>query len=111
MSRVMSVLVLGLLTLLTAGCQQTTDPFKGCVEVKGTVDPAAPGFIVSYQSGVDPIATTARLETKYTFSANNVYTALPGFSAQLSTAALSGVRCESAVSAISYNGVATTATH
>src|SRR5450759_1729857 len=82
---------------------------NGCVEVTGTFNPAAPGFIVSYQSGVDPVATTARLETKYTFSASHVYTALPGFSAQLSTAALSGIRCESTVSAITRDGVGTIA--
>jgi hypothetical protein len=109
MWRVMSVLVLSLLTLIAMGCQRSTAPLNGCVEVTGTFNPAAPGFIVSYQSGVDPVTTTARLETKYTFSASHVYTALPGFSAQLSTAALSGIRCESTVSAITHDGVGTIA--
>lgn len=107
MRHVMSVPVLGLLTLVATGCERSTAPLNGCVEVKGTFDPAAPGFIVSYQRGVDPVATTARLEKKYTFSASHVYTALPGFSAQLSTAALSGIRCELTVSSISHDGVAT----
>jgi hypothetical protein len=103
MLRVMSVFVLGLLTLVATSCQRSTAP----VEVEGTFNPAAPGFIVRYHSGVDPVATTARLEKKYTFSASHVYTALPGFSAQLSTAALSGIRRESAVSSITHDGVAT----
>ena len=103
MWRVMSVFVLGLLTLVATSCQRSTAP----VEVEGTFNPAAPGFIVRYHSGVDPVATTARLEKKYTFSATHVYTALPGFSAQLSTAALSGIRRESTVSSITHDGVAT----
>ena len=106
MSRVMSVLVLGLSILVATGCQQSTDP----VDVTGTFDPAAPGFIVRYHSGVDPVATTAQLEKKYAFSASHVYTALPGFSAQLSAAALSGIRFESTVSSIAHDGVATFAT-
>jgi hypothetical protein len=103
MWRVMSVLVLGLLTLVATSCQPSTAP----VEVKGTFNPAAPGFIVRYHSGVDPVATTAQLEKKYTFSASHVYTALPGFSAELSATALSGIQRESTVLSIAHNGVAT----
>ena len=110
MSRVMSVLVLGLMTVSGAGCQRSTAPLDGCVDVKGDFNPAAPGFIVSYQSGVDPVATTARLETKYAFSANYVYTGLPGFAAQLSNSALSGIRCERVVASVSHDGIGTIAT-
>ncbi len=110
MSRVMSVLAGTLIALPIAGCQRSTAPLS-CVQVKGVFDPAAPGFIVSYQSGVDAIATTAALETKYAFSASHVYTALPGFSAQLSNAALSGVRCDPVVAGISHDAIGTIAIH
>jgi hypothetical protein len=106
MVRVLSVLALGLITVAGAGCKRTTDPLNGCVEVKGDFNPAAPAFIVSYQSGVDPVATTARLERKYEFSARHVYTALPGFAAELSTSALAGVRCEAVVASIEHDGIA-----
>lgn len=111
MSRGMSGLAFGVMTLLWTACQRSTAPFNSCVEVKGNFVPAAPGFIVSYKSGVDPVTTTALLETKYAFSASHVYTALPGFAAQLSNAALSGVRCEPSVAAISRDGIGTVATH
>ena len=113
MSRKMSVLALGVMTLGSMACQRSTASDSpdglhvpsGCVEVKGTFNPAAPGFIVSYQSGVDPISTTAELEGKYAFSAKHVYTALPGFAAELSNTALAGVRCESVVASMSYDAV------
>lgn len=106
MSRKMSVLALGVMTLGSMACQRSTAP-SGCVDVQGTFNPAAPAFIVSYQSGVDPIATTAELEAKYGFSARHVYTVLPGFAAQLSNTALAGVRCEPVVASMSYDGVGT----
>ena len=111
MPRVMSVFALGLIMLVSAGCAGSTDPLKGCVEVKGDFNPAAPGFIVSYQTGVDPVETTTRLEAKYAFSARHVYTALPGFAAQLGDAALAGVRCEAAAASISRDGIVTFAAH
>jgi len=110
MSRVLSVFALGTITMVYAGCQRTTAPLDACVQVSGNFDPRAPGFIVDYKSAVDPLATTTRLEMKYGFSATHVYTALPGFAARLSNAALSGVRCESVVAAISHDGIATIAT-
>jgi hypothetical protein len=103
----MSVLVLGLISVSGAGCQRSTAPLGACVDVKGAFNPAAPGFIVSYQRGVDPVATTKLLEIKYAFSAKFVYTNLPGFAAQLSNASLSGIRCERAVAAISHDGIGT----
>ena len=109
MSRVMAVGILGLLTLVAGGCQPTADPLSGCVEVQGTFNPAAPAFIVFYHSGVDPVAETSRLETKYNFSAGYRYKALLGFSAELSAAAVAGIRCESTVSTISHGGLVTTA--
>lgn len=110
MSRVSSVLALGVITLAGAGCNRITDALNDCVDVKGEFNPAAPAFIVDYQSGVDPVATTARLEKKYSFSARHVYTALPGFAAELSTSALSGVRCEAVVAAIEHDGTVGLAT-
>jgi hypothetical protein len=105
MTRVMSVVVLGFSAIVLAGCDHSTDPFADCVEVTGTFEPAAPGFIVFYHSGVDPVSTTAQLEAKYGFSASIVYDALSGFAAELSPAALSGVRCEPVVRSIGHDGL------
>jgi hypothetical protein len=110
MKRVLSVLAIGLITLSGAGCRRSTAPLDGCVDVNGNFDPAAPGFIVSYQSGVDPVATTERLEIKYAFSAKYVYTVLPGFAAQLRSSALAGIRCERVVASIEHDAVGTIAT-
>ena len=115
MIRVMSVIVFVVGAIAAEGCGRTTeplttDPLPTCLDVKGNFDLGAPGFIVSYQSGVDPIATTKQLQTKYGFAATHVYTALPGFSAQLTTAALVGVSCERSVASISHDGVARFAT-
>jgi len=122
MSSRMSVLAVGLMTLASVGCERITaptpprsvqaplnGPLNGCIDVKGSFNPAAPGFIVTYRNGVDPVATTAALETKYAFTAEHVYTALAGFAARLSITALAGVRCESVVASISYDGIATIA--
>jgi hypothetical protein len=109
MTRVLSVAVVGFLAVAVAGCQLITDPANGCMDVKGTFDPAAPGVLIEYQKGVDPVATTAELEAKYDFHASHVYTALAGFSAQLSASALAGVSCESSVALIEHDGVATLA--
>lgn len=103
MSRVMSAFVLGLITIIGASCQRSTGPRDGCVEVRGRFDPAAPGFIVSYHNGVDPVATTARLATKYAFTAKHVYAVLPGFAAELSDRAVVGIRCEPEVAAIEHD--------
>ena len=105
MARVMAVLVAGLLTLVAGACQPSTVRLNECVDVGGSFNPAAPGFVVFYHSGVDPVATTSRLETKYAFSASFVYKSIPGFAAELSTAALSGIRCEPTVSSIEHGAV------
>ncbi len=115
MMRVRSVILFVVCAMAAEGCRRTTepltsDPLPTCLDVKGNFDSGAPGFIVSYQSGVDPIATTRQLETKYGFAATHVYTALPGFSAQLTTEALVGVSCEASVASISRDGVARLAT-
>jgi len=107
--RVMSVVVLGVSALGAAGCRGSTAPFT-CRDVGGTFDPRAPKFIVSYQKGVDPTATTARLETKYGFTASNLYTAPPGFAAELSDRALTGVSCDPTVSSIWHDGLLTLGT-
>lgn len=83
-----------------------TDQGLGCVAVQGVFNPAAPGFIVEYVTGVDPVTTTARLSAKYSFAPTNIYTAPPGFAAELSAAALKGLQCEQGVVLIEHDGIA-----
>ena len=121
MIRVLFVIVVAVCALLAEGCrveQLTTEPppptppdLRGtCLAVQGTFDPRAPGFIVTFKTGVDPITTTKDLESKYRFKATYVYTALAGFAAQLSSAAVVGVSCEQSVASMSYVSVARLAT-
>lgn len=102
MDRAKSFFVLSLITLVSAGCKDI-GPFRDCVEVTGSFDAAAPGYLVAYEAGVDAIATTAQLETKHGFTASHVWPTVPGFGAQLSTSALAGLRCESVVARIRHN--------
>lgn len=69
----------------------------------GSYDPAAPGYIVMFRAGTDAAAETARLAQKYGFTTGPALEILPGFSAELTPAALAGVRCESTVLRVTYN--------
>jgi hypothetical protein len=63
-------------------------------------------FIIEYKAGTDPVATTAMLSAKYSFSAKQLYTAPPGFAAELSTAAVKGLQCEPSVKLIEHDAIA-----
>jgi hypothetical protein len=107
MRLLMSVLVV----ITVSSCKKpleriTEPPMDGCLPIKGTFNPSAPAFIVEYKSGVDPVVTTAALGAKYSFSPIHVYTALPGFAAELSTQAVKGVSCEPSVAVIEHDGLA-----
>jgi hypothetical protein len=96
-----------LATLPLASCRL---PFglgdDSCVEVQGTFDSRAPGYIVGFKSGVPVRETTDALAAKYGFTPKFVYEGPPrGFAAQVSDAALQGLRCESVVRVIEHDGV------
>jgi hypothetical protein len=87
-----------------ASCRGILD--DTCVEVQGTFDPRAPGYIVGYEAGVPVQATTSALAAKYGFTPTYVWdTGAPGFAAPLTDAAVEGLRCESAVKRIEHDGV------
>jgi hypothetical protein len=95
-------------TLPLASCRL---PFgsgdDGCVEVQGTFDARAPGYIVGFRSGVPVRETTDALAAKYGFTPTYVYEGPPrGFAAQVSDATLDGLRCEPVVKVIEHNGLA-----
>jgi hypothetical protein len=73
--------------------------------IDGQLDQRAPAFIIEYKPGTDFIATTAMLSVKYSFTAKFLYTAPPGFAAELSAAAVNGLQCEPAVKLIEHDGV------
>lgn len=79
--------------------------------VYGTLDPASPGFIVTYRSGTDPAAETSRLAAWYGFTPRHVYQTLPGFAARLSPEAVRGLRCEPTIVHLTYDGRAGFATN
>jgi hypothetical protein len=76
-----------------------------CVEVQGTFDTRAPGYIVAFDAGVPAQETTNVLAARYGFTPAYVYASPPGFAAQLTDAALAGLRCESVVKAIEHDAV------
>jgi hypothetical protein len=95
------------ISVLVSACHGTTEPAGACVAVQGQLDPRAPGFIIEYKTGTDPVATTAMLSAKYFFTAKFLYTAPPGFAADLSAAAVKGLQCEPAVKLIEHDGIMT----
>ena len=100
---------IGLLAI-TAGCQAVSDPvWERCAQpapLLGRYEPAAPGFIVEYRDGVDAVAETGRLASKYDFTPTHVYTAaLHGFAATLTSDVVAGLRCEESVAYVEHDGV------
>jgi hypothetical protein len=104
MRLLMSVFAIG---VLVSACHSATEPTGACVAVLGQFDPRAPDFIIEYKTGTDPIATTSMLSAKYFFTAKFLYTAPPGFAADLSAAAVKGLQCEPAVKLIEHDAIMT----
>jgi hypothetical protein len=74
--------------------------------VLGKYDPAAPGFIVQYRDGIDAVAETSRLASKYGFTPTYVYSAaLRGFTASLTPDVVASLQCELSVANIEHDGV------
>jgi hypothetical protein len=71
MRLLMSVFAIG---VLVSSCRSATET-AGCLAVQGQFDPRAPAFIIEYKTGTDPVATTAMLSAKYSFTAKQLYTA------------------------------------
>ena len=60
-----------------------------------------------YKDGVEPVATTARLASKYNFTPSSVYAyALHGFAALLSAQTVSALRCEPEVAYVDEDAYA-----
>lgn len=101
---------IGVLVLTVNGCREVADPRPGlCAEpapVTGSLDPAAPGFIVGYREGVGVVSETDRLASKYGFTPSFVYTvAFRGFAAILTPDTVASLRCEASILSIEHNAV------
>jgi hypothetical protein len=102
-------MILGFVCILFTSCGHPSDqgPSFLCnnpAPLSGNFDPAAPGYIVLFNSGIDAQAETTRLSLLYGFQPENIYNAIGGFSASFSDDTLSHLRCEPSVLSISYNG-------
>ena len=99
--------------LLAAACQNSSGPQLSCLQpapLLGQANSMAPGYIVVYHPGVDPVAETSRLAARYGFTPTRLYTAaLLGFSASLTPTSVGGLRCEPSVSYMEHDGVGTIA--
>lgn len=74
----------------------------------GIRSPEAPGYIIVFRKGTHARRTLARLRRTYRFRVEHVFrNTLAGFSAQLSEAALAGIRCEPEVEYVEHNTVLT----
>jgi hypothetical protein len=73
--------------------------------LSGRRNPDAPDLIVLLHEGVDATMESERLGDIYDFTAQHVYTTLPGFSALIDEGNLPMFRCEPSVSAIERDAV------
>jgi hypothetical protein len=72
--------------------------------LRGTPDPAAPGYVVVFRDGTDVDAALAGLAREPGVEPHHVYrSALLGFSATLEPAALAAVRCHPAVDYVEHD--------
>lgn len=107
--------IFGFLVLILASgaCHDGTGPSLRCfdpVPLDRRADPESPVYIVMFRDGVDGAGETARLAAIHDFAPRHVYTSgTTGFSAELSEAALAGIRCERSVRSISPNDIVTIA--
>ena len=105
--------LLGSTLLLATACQNSSGPELSCLQpapLLGQANPIAPGYIVVYHPGVDPVTETSRLAARYGFTPTHLYTAaLLGFSASLTPTSVGGLRCEPSVSYMEHDGVGTIA--
>lgn len=95
--------------------QMDTNAFPACPEhlacanpapLYGEFDSRAPGVFVIFREGVDVLATTQALATKYGFVPTSVYEFAPhGFFAPLTPETVSAIRCEPPVLFVEYDAV------
>lgn len=79
---------------------------RSCLQVRGTFDARAPGYIVLYHEGVPVRATTDALAAKYGFTPKFTWeTAVQGFAAELGASAVEGLRCEATIRLIEHDGI------
>jgi hypothetical protein len=95
------------------GCSQELTPMQPSLDaaslscsspapLHGTKTTAL-GYIVVYKEGTNVQEMTQQLAKKYNFTPRHVYQyALLGFSAELSDAALAGIRCQPVVDYVSH---------
>ena len=103
--RLVSSVFVGL--VVATGCSSSTEPsLPGCLKVQGQFDARAPGYIIEYKQGTNPVTITDQLSRKYLFQPRFVYTAPPGFAALLSKQAVLGISCEPSVALIEHDGIA-----
>lgn len=73
----------------------------------GAYEPRAPGLIVAFHDSVDVATEVPRLAARFEFTPTHVYQyAIRGFAALLNPAAVAGIRCESTVASVEYDGLA-----
>jgi hypothetical protein len=93
------------------GCRGSTEPFLDrCPDPAPIEAPSSSDvpdeYSIDYRTGVDAQAETARLEKKYDFTAQNVYSySYPGFTAKLTADQLARIRCEPTILDVSRDHV------
>ncbi len=102
--------LLGIVPLIgTLACSNESRPrvlalCENPAPLTGEPEPGVSGYIVSFHDGADAEAETTRVEAQCGFEARSVFQVpSPGFSADLSPAALDCVRCEPVVRSVAPN--------
>jgi len=100
----LSVILAVSIAAVLSSCNNATSP--NCATVDGTFNPAYADIFVFYHTGVNAVATTDSLSSRYGFTPITVDTAVASFTmpAPQPASVLNGVRCEPSVWLIGYDG-------
>jgi hypothetical protein len=92
---ILTGILLSLFWLVGCG-KSSSDLCSNPTPVLGTFAPAAPGYLILYQDGVDAQTETSRLAALYGFQPTSVWS-FGGFAATFSGNVLEHLRCEPSI--------------
>jgi hypothetical protein len=69
----------------------------------GQLDPSAPGYLFTFEQGVNTTAEVERLSGEYSIEVTAVFDAVGGFAATMPEEAMQQLRCERSIARVEYN--------
>lgn len=106
-TRCLASLMVSITALVTVGCSSDAQEGPFCdmpAPLHGQFDPDAPGYIVTFNQGVNIGEEVERLSAEYPIEVHAVYErVLRGFAASMSDETMQQLRCERSIAAVEYN--------